>query len=75
MKIGYVRVSAREQNTARQEVLMKELGVEEIFIDRMSGKNTDRPELKRMLEYVLCKKYTGHGQNYFCYELSVRGES
>ena len=31
---------------------MQELGVEEIFIDRMSGKNTDRPELKRMMEYV-----------------------
>ena len=52
MKIGYVRVSTREQNMARQEVLMQELGVEEIFIDRMSGKNTDRPELKRMMEYV-----------------------
>ena len=52
MKIGYVRVSTREQNIARQEVLMQELGVEEIFIDRMSGKNTDRPELKRMMEYV-----------------------
>lgn len=52
MKIGYVRVSTQEQNIARQEILMKELGVEEIFIDRISGKNTDRPELKRMLEYV-----------------------
>ena len=52
MKIGYVRVRTREQNIARQEVLMQELGVEEIFIDRMSGKNTDRPELKRMMEYV-----------------------
>ena len=27
MKIGYVRVSTQEQNTARQEILMRELGV------------------------------------------------
>lgn len=52
MKIGYVRVSTQEQNSSRQEILMQELGVEEIFIDRISGKNTDRPELKRMMEYV-----------------------
>ena len=52
MKIGYVRVSTEEQNTARQEVLLHELGVDEIFIDKASGKNTDRTELKRMMEYV-----------------------
>ena len=52
MKIGYIRVSTTEQNTMRQEVLMKELGVDELFIDKASGKNTDRPELKRMLNYV-----------------------
>lgn len=32
--------------------LMRELGVEQVFIDRMSGKNTDRPELKRMMSFV-----------------------
>ena len=52
MKIGYVRVSTTEQNTARQEVLMQDLRVEEIYIDKASGKNTDRPELQKMLEYV-----------------------
>lgn len=52
MKIGYVRVSTLEQNTLRQEVLMGELGVDELFIDRASGKNTDRPELQRMLGYI-----------------------
>ena len=36
----------------RQEVLMQELGVDEIYIDRLSGKNTDRPELKKMMDYV-----------------------
>ena len=52
MKIGYIRISTADQNTARQEVLMKELGVSRVYIDRMSGKNTDRPELKRMMNYV-----------------------
>lgn len=52
MNIGYIRISTAEQNTARQEVLMKELGVELVFMDRMSGKNMDRPELKRMMAYV-----------------------
>ena len=52
MKIGYIRCSSSDQNTARQEVLMQELGVEQIYIDRMSGKNTDRPELQRMMNYV-----------------------
>ena len=52
MKIGYIRVSTQEQNTIRQEVLMESLGVDEVYIDRMSGKNTDRPELQRMMEYV-----------------------
>jgi DNA invertase Pin-like site-specific DNA recombinase len=52
LKIGYVRVSTAEQNTIRQEVLLSELGVDELFIDKASGKNTDRPELKRLIEYV-----------------------
>ena len=52
MNIGYIRVSTEEQNTARQEVLLHELGVDEVFIDKASGKSTDRPELRRMMEYV-----------------------
>lgn len=52
MKIGYIRVSTEEQNTVRQEVMMKELGVDELYIDKASGKNTDRPELKKMLSYI-----------------------
>ncbi len=52
MKFGDIRVSTQEQNTIRQEVMMKVLGVDEIYIDRMSGKNTERPELKKMMDYV-----------------------
>ena len=52
MKIGYVRVSTEGQNTARQELLMQELGVDQVYIDRMSGKSTDRPELIKMMGFV-----------------------
>ncbi len=52
MKVGYIRISSADQNTARQEVLMRELGVEQVYIDKMSGKNTDRPELKKMMSFV-----------------------
>lgn len=52
MKVGYVRVSTEDQNTIRQEVLMRELGIERIFVDKASGKNTTRRELQNMLGFV-----------------------
>lgn len=52
MRIGYIRVSTQEQNTIRQEVLMEKLGVDEVYIDKTSGKSSERPELKKMMEYV-----------------------
>jgi len=52
MKIGYIRISTQEQNTIRQEVMMEALGVDELYIDRASGKNAQRPELQKMMEYV-----------------------
>ena len=52
MQVGYIRISTVGQNTARQEVLMRELGVEKVFVDRMSGKSADRPELKAMMAFV-----------------------
>lgn len=52
MKIGYIRVSTQEQSTLRQEVLMETLGVEQIYIDKVSGKNAERPQLKEMMSYV-----------------------
>ncbi len=51
-KIGYIRVSSIDQNTERQEVALKELKVDKIFTEKLSGKNTNRPELNRMLDYI-----------------------
>lgn len=52
MKVGYVRVSTEEQNTARQDVLMEQLGVEKVFVDKASGKSKDRPGLTEMMAFV-----------------------
>ncbi len=48
---GYVRVSTREQNEDRQVIALKELGVPEknIYIDKLSGKNFERPQYKKLL--------------------------
>ena len=53
-KIGYIRVSTQEQNTGRQYELLKERGItpDKVYEEHISGKNTNRPELKAMLEYV-----------------------
>lgn len=52
MNVGYVRISTKEQNTARQDELMKKLGVEKVYTDKVSGKNMERPELARMMDFV-----------------------
>lgn len=52
MKVGYVRISTKEQNTARQDLLMRELEVERVFTDKVSGKNQERPELQKMMDFV-----------------------
>lgn len=49
-RIKYVRVSTKEQNEQRQ--LTDANGYDKIFIDKQSGKNTARPQLQAMLEYV-----------------------
>lgn len=48
---GYIRVSAKDQNEARQIVTFKELGIpkERIFIDKMSGKNFERTNYLKLM--------------------------
>ena len=52
--IGYARVSTIEQNEARQLVAFEGFTekITKTFIDKMSGKDTYRPQLQAMLEYV-----------------------
>ncbi len=50
LNFGYIRVSSKDQNEARQKKQMQELGIEErkIFIDKQSGKDFDRPQYKAL---------------------------
>lgn len=48
-RVGYVRVSTTDQNTARQ---LDSLTLDKTFADYASGKDTNRPELARALDYV-----------------------
>ena len=52
MLCGYIRVSTEEQNTSRQEATLKGYDVEKVYVDKTSGKNTNRPKLKELLEFV-----------------------
>ncbi|EOV9744353.1 recombinase family protein [Enterobacter hormaechei] len=48
-RIGYVRVSSFDQNPDRQ---LEQIEVGKVFTDKASGKDTQRPELERLLAFV-----------------------
>lgn len=50
-KYAYIRVSSKDQNEDRQFIALSELGIPEknIFIDKQSGKDFDRPAYKTMV--------------------------
>lgn len=50
--IAYIRVSTEEQNEARQLEAMKDKNIDKYFTEKVSGKDTNRPELQTMLDYV-----------------------
>jgi DNA invertase Pin-like site-specific DNA recombinase len=50
--IGYARVSTDDQDAQLQDDALKAAGCARIFTDKTSGKDTDRPELQRVLDYV-----------------------
>lgn len=49
--LGYIRVSSREQNEARQQIALLEAGVppQNIYLDKLSGGDFNRPEYQKML--------------------------
>ena len=49
-KIGYARVSSKEQHLDRQLAALKD--VDKLFMDKLSGANTNRSELQKMLAYI-----------------------
>lgn len=52
MKIAYVRVSSADQNEARQVEALKKYDIEKWFVEKVSGKDMNRPELQRLLEFA-----------------------
>lgn len=48
-KVAYKRVSTLDQNTERQ---LEGMNFDKVFEDKVSGKDTNRPQLKAMLDYV-----------------------
>jgi len=70
---GYVRVSTKEQNEDRQLVAMAEFGVpsENIFIDKQSGKDFDRPAYQSLMQQlqpndtIVFKSIDRLGRNFF----------
>lgn len=52
MKVAYVRVSTVEQNEARQIEALKKYDIDKWFTEKVSGKDTNRPKLQEMLEFI-----------------------
>lgn len=52
MNIAYVRVSTVEQNEERQLEGLKKYNIEKWFTEKISAKDTNRPQLKAMLEFA-----------------------
>ena len=69
---GYVRVSTKEQNEARQMIAMQEFGVaaDHIFVDRKSGIDFNRPQYRKLLrklkkgDTLVIKSIDRLGRNY-----------
>ena len=69
---GYVRVSTKEQNEARQMIAMQEFGIDEkhIFLDKQSGKDFNRPQYQKLIrklkkgDTLVIKSIDRLGRNY-----------
>ncbi|HCT5235881.1 TPA: recombinase family protein [Enterococcus faecium] len=51
-KIGYIRVSSQDQNLDRQLAMMEDLNIDKLFQEKASGKDTQRPEFQKLLNYI-----------------------
>ena len=51
-RVAYVRVSSLDQNEARQVENLERFNIDKWYIEKISGKNTDREQLQAMMEYV-----------------------
>ena len=69
---GYIRVSSRDQNDARQQIALREVGVacRNLYADKQSGKDFNRPQYKKLLrklkkdDLLYIKSIDRLGRNY-----------
>ena len=69
---GYIRVSSKDQKEDRQQIALKEVGVElqNVYVDKQSGKDFNRPQYKKMLrklkkdDLLYIKSIDRLGRNY-----------
>ena len=69
---GYIRVSSKDQKEDRQQIALKEVGVERqnVYVDKQSGKDFNRPQYKKMLrklkkdDLLYIKSIDRLGRNY-----------
>lgn len=52
MNIAYIRVSTVEQNEARQVKVIEQFRIDKVYQEKVSAKNTNRPELQEMLDFA-----------------------
>lgn len=72
MEYGYIRVSTKDQNEARQIIAMLEAGLQEkcLYLDKQSGKDFERPAYKRLMrklragDVLFIKSIDRLGRNY-----------
>ena len=64
MNIAYVRVSTAEQNESRQVEALKKYNIEKWYIEKVSAKDTNRPQLQELLDFVR------NGDNVYIHDFS-----
>ena len=67
---GYMRLSSRDQNEARQKIELEAFGVDKLYMDKQSGKDFNRPEYRRLIgrlkpgDVLAVKSIDRLGRNY-----------
>lgn len=69
MNISYLRVSTDKQDERRQELSFSHIKIDKKYIDKLSGKNSDRPSLNKM------QLESNSGDNIFCESISRLGRN